>query len=328
MTRDLELAAPVSSGGSVEPVADGVFYLSTGIANLFFYGQPGAADREWVLIDTGVYGFGRRIVRAAEELFGKGSRPSAIILTHGHFDHVGAVRKLAEAWDAPVYAHSMELPYVTGRSKYPPPDPTVGGGAMAALAWTYPSEPIDLGGRVRALPEDGSVPGMPGWRWVHTPGHTAGHVALFRDADRTLIAGDAFVTTKQESALAVLTQRPEVHGPPAYFTPDWEAARRSVQELALLQPAVAATGHGVPLRGEAMRQELATLAREFDSRAVPEHGRYVNQPAVADASGVVSVPPAPSVVPSGVLLGLGAAVAVGLLIGSRPRKRRRRTRSR
>ena len=42
---------------------------------------------------------------------------------------------------------------------------------------------------------------MPGWRWVHTPGHTAGHVSLFRDADRTLIAGDAFVTTKQESAL-------------------------------------------------------------------------------------------------------------------------------
>ena len=323
MATDLELACPMSSGGSVERVADGVFYLCTGIANLFFYGHPGAADREWVLIDTGVFGFGHRIVRAAEELFGKGSRPSAIILTHGHFDHVGAVRKLAEAWDAPVYAHSLELPYVTGRSKYPPPDPTVGGGAMAALSWTYPREPIDLGSRVRALPEDGSVPGMPGWRWVHTPGHTAGHIALFRDADRTLIAGDAFVTTKQESALAVLTQRPEVHGPPAYFTPDWEAARRSVQELAWLQPAVAATGHGVPLRGEAMRHALNDLAREFDARAVPEHGRYVDQPAVADASGVVSVPPAPTIVPSGVLLGLGAAVAVGLLLGSRPRKRRR-----
>lgn len=323
MASDLEFAAPMSSGGSVEPVTDGVFYLCTGIANLFFYGHPGARDREWVLVDTGVYGFGHRISDAAEKLFGKGSRPSAIILTHGHFDHVGAVRELAERWDAPVYAHALELPYLTGRSKYPPPDPTVGGGAMAALAWAYPRGPIDLGDRVRTLPEDGSVPGMPGWRWIHTPGHTAGHIVLFRDADRTLIAGDAFVTTKQESALAVLTQRAEVHGPPAYFTPDWEAARRSVQELAWLQPSVAATGHGVPLRGEAMRQELATLAREFDSRAVPEHGRYVDQPAVADASGVVSVPPAPKVVPSVVLLGLGAAVAAGLLLGSRPRRRRR-----
>lgn len=323
MSTDLELAAPVSSGGSVEAVGDDVFYLCTGIANLFFYGKPGAPDREWVLVDAGVYGFGHRITGAAEELFGKDSRPAAIILTHGHFDHVGAVRELAEAWDAPVYAHPLELPYLTGRSKYPPPDPTVGGGAMAALAWTYPRGPIDIGGRIQALPEDGSVPGMPGWRWIHTPGHTAGHVALFRDADRTLIAGDAFVTTKQESALAVLTQRPEVHGPPAYFTPDWGASGRSVQELAWLQPSVAATGHGVPLRGETMRRELATLAREFDSRAVPEHGRYVDQPAVADASGVVSVPPAPKIVPSGVLLGLGAAVAAGLLLSSRPRKRRR-----
>jgi glyoxylase-like metal-dependent hydrolase (beta-lactamase superfamily II) len=39
---------------------------------------------------------------------------------------------------------------------------------------------------------------MPGRRWLHTPGHTAGHVS-FRDHDRCLIVGDAFVTTKQES---------------------------------------------------------------------------------------------------------------------------------
>jgi glyoxylase-like metal-dependent hydrolase (beta-lactamase superfamily II) len=195
---------------------------------------------------------------------------------------------------------------------------------MAALSWTYPRGPIDLGGRVRAFPEDGSVPGMPGWRWIHTPGHTPGHAALFRDADRTLIAGDAFVTTKQESATAVLTQRPEVHGPPAYFTQDWGAAGRSVQELAWLQPTVAATGHGVPLRGEAMRQALSTLAREFNARAVPEHGRYVDQPAVADASGVVSVPPAPTGIPSGVLAGVGAAVALGMLIGTGSRRRKRR----
>ena len=59
-------------------------------------------------------------------------------------------------------------------------------------------------------------------------------LSFFREADRTLIAGDAFVTTKQESAVAALTQRPEMHGPPTYFTPDWENARRSVERLAAL----------------------------------------------------------------------------------------------
>ena len=69
-------------------------------------------------------------------LFGHGNRPAAILLTHGHFDHVGALKTLAEEWDVPVYAHTLELPYLTGRSSYPPPDPSVGGGAMAAMSST------------------------------------------------------------------------------------------------------------------------------------------------------------------------------------------------
>ena len=77
---------------------------------------------------------------------------------------------------------------------------------------------------------------MPGWHWVFTPGHTPGHVSLFRAADRTLIAGDAFVTLRQESALAVLSRRQEVRRPPAYYTADWIAARHSVEKLAAYGP--------------------------------------------------------------------------------------------
>lgn len=94
---------------------------------------------------------------------------------------------------------------------------------------------------------------MPGWHWIHTPGHTPGHVSLFREDDRCLIAGDAFVTVKQESLYAVATQEQEIHGPPAHFTPDWAAARQSVERLARLPPAIAATGHGTPMRGLEMR---------------------------------------------------------------------------
>jgi hypothetical protein len=122
---------------------------------------------------------------------------------------------------------------------------------------------------------------------------------LFRDADRTLIAGDAFVTTKQESVLAVRSQRRELHGPPMYFTPDWEAAANSVATLAGLDPEIAATGHGEPLRGSSMRADLHDLARDFHRRAVPQHGRYVNRPAVTDENGIVSLPPEiPELLPS------------------------------
>lgn len=228
-----------------------------------------------MLIDSGLQGCASTVIDTAEERFGKGAAPQAIILTHGHFDHVGAFPELFDYWDVPVYAHRLELPHLTGQADYPPPDPTVGKGVMALLSFTYPNKAIDLGSRVQALPEDESVPHMPSWRWIHIPGHAPGHVSLFRESDRCLIVGDAFVTVKQESLYAVATQEQEVHGPPAYFKPDWEAARRSVERLAALQPAIAATGHGVPMSGERLTHELEKLVREFDEVAVPDQGRYV-----------------------------------------------------
>lgn len=148
---------------------------------------------------------------------------------------------------------------------------------MALLSLAYPKGAIDLGDRVRPLPADGTVPEMPGWRWVRVPGHTKGQVALFRESDRCLVAADAFVTVKQESLYAVATQKQEVHGPPAYFTPDWAAARRSVEALAALRPAVAATGHGTPMSGEALTAGLEALLAGWDEIAVPDHGRYVRE---------------------------------------------------
>ena len=104
---------------------------------------------------------------------------------------------------------------------------------------------------------------MPGWVWVATPGHSPGHVSLFRDEDRLLIAGDAFVTTKQESLLSVLTQRKEIHGPPMYYTPDWNAARNSVRRLAELRPQIAATGHGMPMDNPRLCERLERAGKGF-----------------------------------------------------------------
>jgi glyoxylase-like metal-dependent hydrolase (beta-lactamase superfamily II) len=314
MHPDLEIAEASERWPRI--VADDLAYLRTAFSNVYFAGPPGARDRDWVLVDAGIPGSAEAIRRAAVTRFGPGSRPSAIVLTHGHFDHVGALRELAEEWDVPIYAHPLEMPYLTGRSAYPPPDPMVGHGAMSRLSFLYPRGPIDVSGRTELLPADGSVPGMEGWRWLHTPGHSPGHVSFFRDADRALIAGDAFVTTRQESLLSVLAQKPEVHGPPMYFTPDWEHAHSSVERLAELDPAVAATGHGHPLRGEEMRRELRAVARDFRRCAMPRHGRYLRRPAIADERGVVSVPPPAS--PDRATLaaaGVAAALASGAVLG-------------
>jgi glyoxylase-like metal-dependent hydrolase (beta-lactamase superfamily II) len=212
------------------------------------------------------------------------------VLTHGHFDHVGCLQKLAEKWDVPIYAHALEVPYLNGSASYPPADPMVGGGIMPLLAPLFPRSPIDLGSRLMVLPEDGSVPDMPEWRWIHTSGHTPGHVSLWREADRALIAGDAFITTNQESAYAVAVQAPEMHGPPRYFTPDWVAAKRSVQDLAILNPQLVVTGHGRAMQGAEMLDALRILAADFDRIAVPENGRYVERPAVVSDGSVYRKP--------------------------------------
>ncbi|WP_132250842.1 MBL fold metallo-hydrolase [Methylobacterium segetis] len=274
--------ADAARGDETHAIADDLAYRRLVIANVVFVGPSGAGDRGWVLVDAGVPGSKGAITEAAAARFGAGARPKAIVMTHGHFDHVGVLEDLAAEWDAPVYAHALERPYLDGSAAYPPPDPSVGGGLMARISPLYPTRPVDVSGHLRLLPEDGSVPPMPGWRWLHTPGHTPGHVSFWREEDRSLIAGDAFVTTAQESAYAVATQRPEIHGPPMYLTTDWAAAHRSVEALARLEPERVVTGHGRPLAGPEMRRALAALAQTFEAVAVPKQGRYVETPARAE----------------------------------------------
>lgn len=272
-------------------VAPQVFGMKDTFVNIYMIASKRAPE-EWVLVDAGLKWSCKKIKKMAAMIFGKDSRPQCIILTHGHFDHVGSVQALAEEWDVPVFAHFLERPYLTGRSSYPPPDSTVGGGIMASLAFMYPKKPIDITHRLHLLPENGMVPNLPEWRYIHTPGHAPGHVSLFRDEDGVLIAGDAFVTTNQESVLNVMTQKRELNGPPKYFTTDWEAAFRSLKELADLEPSVVATGHGKPMAGPTMQDDLHRLARDFDTKAKPSHGRYVNEPALTNEDGVVYVPEA------------------------------------
>lgn len=302
------LHSEVVSGDPIQQVAPDLAYKRLAIVNVVFYGRAGQSEGPWVLIDAGLSRTAHSIEKAAGERFGLDHPPEAIILTHGHFDHVGALSELADRWDVPIYAHLLEFPYLDGRSEYPPPDPSVGGGMMARLSNLYPKGPIDVGGRLHPLLSDGTIPGMPGWSWIHTPGHSPGHVSLWRASDRTLIAGDAFTTTRAESAYAVAVQKPELHGPPMYYTPDWEAAQASVEALASLEPETVITGHGPAMQGPTIKVALHHLAENFEQLAVPAHGRYVDVPARVDDNGTLYVPEKSSELPGGGLLFLGAAL--------------------
>jgi hypothetical protein len=124
-----------------------------------------------------------------------------------------------------------------------------------------------------------------------------------------LLAGDALTTTRQESLFSLGAQQPELHGPPACFTIDWERARRSVVALAGLHPTVLACGHGEPMKGPSVARDLTALAREFDRRERPQRGRYVHQPVAVDDDGVVAV--RPSARSGGIRWGALSGVAAG-----------------
>lgn len=225
---------------------------------------------KWVLVDTGLENSADFILECIEKRFGNNSRPQAIILTHGHFDHVGSVIKLSELWDVPVYIHELELPYITGKKDYPLADPSVDEGMVAKMSKTFPHTSIDISQRAKALPLDGTVPGMNGWRWIHTPGHTEGHISLFREGDRVLIVGDAFTTTKQESLASVITKFEHIGGPPKYLTEDWKKAEQSIRKLRDLNPTLAIPSHGKPMQGEDLMKHLDMLITNFDTIVKPE----------------------------------------------------------
>jgi len=270
---------------TITRIAPEVGWLPISFVNVYSLGRSGGS---WVLVDAGLPGRANQIIAAAEANFGAGIPPEAIVLTHGHFDHAGSALALAEYWDVPIYAHRLEMPYLTGKSGYPPPDPTIGG-AMAFLSRFIPHGARNLTGRIREL-QTNEIPGAPGWEWLATPGHSPGHISLFRSSDRVLLAADAFATMNLDSWSGLLTVRKTFARAGAPFNTDWGATRLSVKELAKLRPNVVGCGHGIPRSDSELSARLERFAENFRA---PRHGRYVRQPARTDEHGIISLPPAP-----------------------------------
>jgi glyoxylase-like metal-dependent hydrolase (beta-lactamase superfamily II) len=245
------------------PVATGVHYLRTGpwrLASNVYLVESGSS---WVLVDAGWPGQAGVIRSAAESLFGRGTRPTAILLTHVHPDHSGSAAELARWWHLPVHVHPAEVPQAAGGivpGFENPLDRVLVAPALRLLPRRLLPDRDPLAGIVRELDPDGCPPGLPCWRCVPAPGHTPGSLALFRPADRVMLTGDAILTIDPNSVGDLLRDRPMLGGPPWISTWNWAQARESVAHLAELEPAVIAAGHGHAMTGSGLAPALGALA--------------------------------------------------------------------
>ena len=263
------------AGAGPQEVAPGVYLVATGrglaAVNVYLV-RSGPA---WVLIDTAWPHRAQEIRAAAESLFGAGTRPTAIVLTHIHPDHSGSALDLARLWDLPVQVHPAELPLAAGRylPEYGNPlDRWLVAPVLALLPRRKVAASLarnSLVGTAQAFDPAAGIPGLPDWQVVPTPGHTPGHVAFFRSKDRVLITGDAVLTVDVNSVSGVLAGRHRVSGPPYISTWNWPAAKQSVATLARLEPAVLACGHGRPMAGAQAATALASFSDRFSPRPAP-----------------------------------------------------------
>ena len=180
-----------------------------------------------VLVDAGTKGHGKKVVKAVA-----GRGVTAHAATHAHPDHVGGSRQVLQSLGVPFWIGAADAPAaedgrsVTAQSRIAPIVGRTGG---------FPAVTVD-----RRLQEGDELTG--GFVVLDVPGHSAGHVAFWRERDRVLVAGDVFFN------MHLLTLQPGLRHPPAFLTVDPELNRASQRKLADLGPELVLFGHGPPLR--------------------------------------------------------------------------------
>ncbi len=202
-------------------IADGVQLIT---------GFPRHAVNCYLVGDVLVDAMGRPDAKhILQELSGRSVAAHA--LTHAHPDHQGASHAVCSALQLPLWVHAEDAPAVEDPSLIRSRQKAHPLNSLMDKLFTGPAHPV-----ARTLDEGDEVAGF---EVLHVPGHCAGHIALWREHDRVLIAGDVLNT---QHSLLQFPRGPRE--PIAIFTPDVEENRRSIRRLGELEPRVVAVGHG------------------------------------------------------------------------------------
>ena len=187
-------------------------------------------EQRLTLIDGGLPGDGKKILRYIDQLGRSPQDLERIILTHSHPDHSGPLKELSALTGAVISVHQRDTRYRPqngSRSLHYPGQPP-------ALDWNVPF--------LRRIPahetiEDGQVlPVFGGLQVLHTPGHTPGSVCLNLLEERLLFTGDTLLANGHRFRR------------PVYFPgTNLQDYRASVERLAGLTFDAACVGHGKPL---------------------------------------------------------------------------------
>jgi hydroxyacylglutathione hydrolase len=181
-----------------------------------------------VLVDAGSRHAAKRILRQLN-----GRTLATHVVTHAHADHQGSSHEVCEALRVPLWCGALDAEAIEdGQIRARMPSHPIN----SLIAMTFPGPPHPVARRLREGDE------IAGFQVLDTPGHSAGHISLWRDADRTLICGDVFTN------MDTITGVPGLHEPKRFFTPDPSRNRASMRRLAALQPELVCFGHGRPLR--------------------------------------------------------------------------------
>jgi hydroxyacylglutathione hydrolase len=178
-----------------------------------------------VVVDAGYASSGKKLVKALG-----GRAVAAHTITHAHPDHVGGSAHVCRALGVPFWCPAGDAGDVR-RGESTGPESRL----KPLLDRGRKFESVEV---ARELREGDDVAGF---TVLDVPGHSPGHVAFWRESDRTLVAGDVWFN------LSLKTLRYGLRQPPGPFTVDPERNRQSMRRLAELDPSVACFGHGPPV---------------------------------------------------------------------------------